>query len=119
MQKSLFDLKREVEDYKKFAFSKNLLNLAITLIMASTIQKVVTSISENLLMPIISYLMSQTGSNWRVWAIHPVNGLTLEVGKLASGLLEFIITTLVLYIFYYKIIKKISPNSEDLVIDKK
>ena len=99
-------LKQELESYKKFAFSNNLIALALSLTMANATEKIVNSISENLLMPIINYFVDSTGENWRNLIFVPTTGLEFEVGSMINGFLKFIFTSIIVYIFYTKVFKK-------------
>lgn len=113
MEKNLLpELTKEISEYKKFAFNKSLVSLALALILANVVQKFVTSISESLFMPIINYFILTTNGNWRNLLLVPVDGMNLEVGKLCGSFIEFSITTLVLYLIYSKIVKRINPDAE-------
>lgn len=108
------EIKKEIDDYKKFAFNKNLMALALALILATVVQKFVTAISESLLMPIINYFVNAAHStgNWRNMILCPVDGMNLEIGKFCGAFLEFTITTIVIYVIYSKIVKRFSPDAE-------
>jgi large-conductance mechanosensitive channel len=107
------EIKKELDEYKKFAFNKNLMALALALILATVIQKFVSAISESLLMPIINYFVSAANpGNWRDMVLCPVDGMNLEIGKLCAAGLEFTITTIVLYVIYSKIVKRFNPDAE-------
>jgi len=104
---------QEIENFRDFAFSKNLIAMALTIILASTVQKFVTNISEGAIMPLINFLVgTATQGNWRNLVFTPIQGLDFEVGKLTASFIEFIITTFVLYLIYIKIIKRIYPEFE-------
>lgn len=106
-------LKQELESYKKFAFSNNLIALALSLTMANATEKIVNSISENLLMPIINYLVDNAGENWRNLVFVPTTGLEFEVGAMINGFLKFMFTSIIVYIFYTKVFKKNANISMD------
>lgn len=107
------EIRKELDEYKKFAFNKNLIAMALTLISAQIVQKFVTSISESLLMPVINYFVSiaNTG-NWRSLILCPVDGMNLEIGNFCASFLEFSITMVVLYAVYTKIVKRFAPDVE-------
>lgn len=98
-------IRDEVKDYKKFVFSKDLIDLAVALILATATQKIVASISDHLFMPIINFFVNRTGGEWRSLCLTPWPGMVIETGALCGGLLEFIVTTVVLYVMYIKIIR--------------
>lgn len=112
-KKLVSEIKKELEEYKKFAFNRDLMALALTLILTTIVQKFVTVISESFLMPIINYFINATNTgNWRNMIFCPVNGMNLEIGKLCAAGLDFCITTIILYIIYSKVIKKFNPDAE-------
>ena len=47
--------KKEYNEFKKFAFKKNMVELAIAFMLGGAFQQVVSAISKNLVMPIINY----------------------------------------------------------------
>lgn len=105
-------LVEEFTEYKKFIFSSNLIAMALSLISAQTIQKFVSTISDSIFMPIINYLISKTGGNWRNLIFMPVNEMNIEIGKFLGSALEFVITITFVYIIYTKIMKKINPETK-------
>lgn len=107
------EIRKEIDEYKKFAFNKNLMALALALILATVVQKFVSSISESILMPIINYFVNAANTgNWRNMILCPVDGMNLEIGKFLGSFLEFTITTIVLYVIYTKIVKRFTPDAE-------
>jgi large-conductance mechanosensitive channel len=106
-------LKQELESYKKFAFSNNLIALALSLTMANATEKIIHSISENVLMPIINYFVDNAGENWRNLVFVPITGLEFEIGSMINGFLKFIFTSIIVYIFYTKVFKKNANISMD------
>jgi len=104
-------IQQEFNDYKKFAFGKNLFAMALALIMANSMQKFVTAISESIIMPIIKFTVTATGGDWRLLIFSPTNGMDFEIGKFIGSFLEFTITTILLYIIYIKIIKRFDPEA--------
>ena len=107
------DLKKEFEALKKFAFTRNAVEVAVAIVLSQAGSKVVSSIVDNVLMPIINGITSQTGDEWRkaVWHITP--SISLEIGKFVGTSLDFCITAVVLYIVYVKIVKKYLPVAEE------
>lgn len=99
-------VKREFDSYAKFAFSGNFIAMALTLLLANTAQRMVSSISESLLMPFINYMVNETGGNWRSLVFVPFDNMEFEVGKIVGSSLEFIITSVFVYILYVKVLNK-------------
>lgn len=98
-------IRLELEQYKRFAFSKNFLALALSMVMAQTAHNLVSSMSESLIMPIISYMVNSAQGDWRLLVFDPMPGLRIEIGRIFNGILDFIFTSLFVYLFYIKIMK--------------
>lgn len=106
------DPKQEFEEYKKFAFNRNMVGVAIGLLLATAFQKTASGISDYLIMPIINYLIIGTGEDWRLWSFEPLKDLKIEIGKLFGIFIDFVILSSVLYLIHAKIIKQIWPENE-------
>lgn len=108
-QKNFVDtekIRMELDQYKRFAFSKNFLALALSMVMAQAAHNLVSSMSESLIMPIINYVVDSAQGDWRLLVFNPVPGLKIELGKIFNGALEFMFTSLFVYVFYIKIMRK-------------
>jgi large-conductance mechanosensitive channel len=105
-------IQQEFKDYKKFAYKKNFFVMALALILATQTQKFASCITESLLMPIINYTLSATNGNWRSLIFIPLEGMEIEIGKILNSFLEFTIITILLYLVFQKIIKRIDPEAE-------
>ena len=93
------DLKDEFKAYKKFAFKGDMLKMAIAFILGGAFNKVVSSLSENILMPFLNFVVNKTPSgNWREAVWTPIEGMVFEIGKFAAVTIDFILMTLVLFI---------------------
>jgi large conductance mechanosensitive channel protein len=95
------DLKNEFEAYKKFAFKGDMLKMAIAFILGGAFNKVVGSISENILMPFLNFVISKTpGESWREAVWSPIEGMSFEIGKFAATTVDFILITIVLFVLF-------------------
>lgn len=93
------DLKDEFKAYKKFAFKGDMLKMAIAFILGGAFNKVVSSLSENILMPFLNFFVNKTpGGNWREAVWTPIEGMVFEAGKFAAVTIDFILMTLVLFV---------------------
>lgn len=110
------DLKNEFEAYKKFAFKGDMLKMAIAFILGGAFNKVVSSISENIFMPFLNFVISKTpGENWREAVWSPFEGMSFEIGKFAATTVDFILITIVLFILF----RILSGQIEDVVVEKR
>jgi large conductance mechanosensitive channel len=108
--------KNDIKEYKKFAFKEDMLKMSIAFILGASFNKVVTGISDLALMPIINFIILQTGDSWRKWTWEPIYGLKFELGQLLGILVDFFLISLVLYIIYGKIITKIKGDNNQVRI---
>lgn len=110
--KKFIDIKQELEDYKQFAFNKNFLELALIFVLTTTTQKFINSISETIIMPVLNFIIQKAEGDWRNLIFTPIRGLDIEIGKFLAGFVEFTITSLILFIIFKIILKKIEVDSK-------
>jgi large-conductance mechanosensitive channel len=96
-------IEKEIEEYKKFAFNKNLIEVGAGVILATSFQKAVAGISNHLIMPFVGYFLTTEDKIWKNAKLNLDKNLTLEIGQLTEIILEFLLTTIILYIIYKKI----------------
>jgi len=102
--------KKNYDDYKKFAFKKSMLEVAVAFVLGISFQKVISSLSQNIIMPTMNHLASVVSgdkTNWRDRVFSPIEGLELEVGKVAGTFVDFMLISLILFIIYKKLIQPI------------
>lgn len=104
-------IKKEFDEYRKFAYKQNFFAMALAIVLVSQTQKFASAITESILMPIIMYFISITSGDWRNLIVTPVKGLNLEIGHFVNAFLEFTIITFILYIIFHKVIKKLDPDA--------
>lgn len=110
--KKFIDIKQELEDYKQFAFNKNFLEIALALVFTTATQKFINSISETIIMPILNFIIQKAEGDWRNLIFSPIKGLDIEVGKFMAGFFEFTITSLILFIIFKRLLKKLEIDSK-------
>lgn len=98
---------KEILKYKEFAFKQDMVSMSIAFILGACFNKVVNGISDFILMPIINFIISKTGDSWRQLYFEPTLGLRFEIGKFLGVLVDFFLASIILYLFYSKIISKI------------
>jgi len=95
---------RELREYKNFALREDMLKMTVGIMLGNSFNKVIYGFSDYLLMPVLKFLMSKTGEGWREWDFVPVHGLDFEIGKLLGVFADFLLTSVLLYIFYIKFV---------------
>ena len=95
------------QDFKSFAFKGNMIELAVAVVLGGAFGGVVNSLSKNVLMPLVSYVLPATGG-YRNWHIGRV-----EVGAFLAELLNFLVIAGAMYLVIIRVLgsvqKVISP----------
>ena len=103
---------KELVEYEKFALKEDMLKMSTAFILGGAFNSVVKGISDILIMPFINFIILQTGESWRTFKIEPVTGLVIELGKFLGVSVDFILISIILYVFYMKILKNIKLKEE-------
>ena len=87
-------MKRFFQEFREFALRGNVMSLAVGVIVGMAFQNVVTSLTDNILSPIIGLLTGQNFDHleWRVL------GVTLYYGAFITSVVNFIILTFVVFL---------------------
>lgn len=97
-------LKGEFDQFKKFAFKGDMIKISIGIILGNSFNTVVQSISNNIIMPIVNFLIYQTGSDWRYLEFEIAKGIKIEIGKFLGSTVDFLLVAIFLYIIYIKLL---------------
>lgn len=109
-----------ISQFKEFAFKNRMLEMAIAFIMGAAFKKVVESIANNLIMPVLNYIIGETGTDWREFSYTPTEGLNLEIGSFLGSFIDFTLISLVLFILYKKLLGYIiQPKTKIKCVDTK
>ena len=79
-----------LKEFKEFALKGNVMDLAVGVIIGAAFGKIVTSIVEDLVMPVVNRLIP--GGNWQTISFHG-----LKVGHFAGTVVDFIIVALAIF----------------------
>ena len=109
--------RQEFEAFKEFAFKDRMIQMAIAFMLGAAFKNVVSSISEHLIMPFLTYIMNQTDGDWRQVVFEPVEGIVIELGNFLGVFVDFIIIAAILYYLYSRIFKKIESDNKPPEID--
>ncbi|MCU0104362.1 large conductance mechanosensitive channel protein MscL [Acholeplasma vituli] len=102
-----------VKGFKAFISKGNVLDLAVGVIMATAFGKIVTSMINDILFPIIAALLGEADFKDLVWEIRQigvdVNNVpiyaTMKYGNFIQVIFEFLIIALFVYIVIIQIVK--------------
>ncbi len=91
---SLFD------EFKNFAFKGNVIDLAVGVIIGGAFGKIVSSLVDNVIMPLVSVVMPGDGS-YKDWSF-VLGDKKIPFGAFLGDVVSFLILALALFIFIVK-----------------
>ncbi len=100
-------MKQAKKEFIEFLQKQNIISLAIAVVIGNAAKELVTSIVNNLIMPIIG-IFTPSGS-WRQITITILNS-DFRIGSFLGSCLDFFIIALVVFVIAKKILK-IDKNS--------
>lgn len=89
-------MKKFIKEFKEFALKGNVMNLAVGVIIGAAFQGVVSSLTENIISPIIGMLPGQNfdAMEWTVFEGGPV----LRYGAFVTSVIDFLIMAFVIFL---------------------
>ncbi len=108
-------MKRIIKEFSEFLQQGNLIEIAVGLLIAASFKDVVTSFSDNFIMPIVNRLL---GFAKDVNASFVVFDMRFNYGDFISTLISFIIIAIVLFMIVktYNRIKSLAKKEEQTAI---
>ena len=106
-------MKKFWEEFKKFISKGNILDLAVAVIIGAAFGKIVTSLVNDMLMPLISLVFTACGLKgfadwkWEIFDKHGAVAATLNYGVFIQTVLDFFIIALCIFVIF-KLIKRAS-----------
>lgn len=88
-----------VREFRDFITRGNLVTLAVGFIMGVAFSAVVTSLVENVIMPIVAIPFGEPNFDSLVWE---VNGSVIAWGSFVTALVVFLLTALAVFLFIVK-----------------
>ena len=100
-----------LDDFNKFAFKGNVLDLAVGVIIGAAFAKIIDSLVKQIIMPLVSLVLpgEQGYKNWKI----VVGEKVIPYGEFLGELVNFLIVALVLYLFIVKFLGWIMRNREE------
>jgi large conductance mechanosensitive channel len=100
-----------LDEFKKFAFKGNVVDLAIGVIIGAAFGAIVKSLVDDILMPVIGLILpGDKGYEGWVWQ---VGDKVIPYGKFLGALVNFLIVAFVLYIFIVKFLGWIMKSRKE------
>lgn len=101
--------KKTFGEFKKFISQGNVINLAVGVIIGDAFGKIVTSIVDDILMPIIGVIIG--GIDFTSLSIK-VGEATITYGNFVQNVIDFLIVAICIF-FFVKAIDKMMKKSEE------
>jgi large conductance mechanosensitive channel len=88
------------EEFKKFAFKGNVIDLAVGVIIGAAFGKIIDSLVKHIIMPLISVIMpgEQSYVGWKL----VIDGKEIPYGLFLGEVVNFLIVALALFVFIVK-----------------
>ena len=101
-------MKKFFNEFKTFAFKGNVMNLAVGIIIGAAFQGIVSSLTENILAPIIGLFVSTNFDGLQVTFL----GVTLKYGAFITTVINFLIMAFIVFLIV-KWMNKITDRSSE------
>ncbi|WP_088071271.1 large conductance mechanosensitive channel protein MscL [Gottfriedia luciferensis] len=89
-----------IEEFKKFAFKGNVLDLAVGVIIGGAFGKIVSSLVGDIMMPVIALIVGK--NDFSGWVFHDI-----KYGTFIQTVIDFFITAISIF-FFIRLINKMS-----------
>ena len=109
-----------IKEFKEFAMKGNVMDMAVGVIIGGAFGKIVTSLVDDVLMPVIGMLtggVDLSGLEYKVMlpAVdggEPVAGAVLKYGAFIQNIIDFLIIAFCIFLMF-KAMNKIMPKKEE------
>lgn len=100
-----------LKEFKEFALKGNVLDLAVAVVMGAAFNKIVTSLVQFIIMPLIGKIFGSVdfAKDWSFWGI--------KYGLFIQSIIDFIIVAFALFIFV-KIANTIMKKEEEEEVEE-
>ena len=95
-----------IRGFKEFLLKNNVLALAVAVIIGGAVGKVVTSLAQDIIMPIIGPALP--GGDWRT-ATLTIGSIAIKWGSFLGNLIDFVIIAFIVYLMTKALIKEVPP----------
>ena len=94
-----------LDEFKRFAFTGNVIDLAVGVIIGGAFGKLIESLVKNLLMPLVSAIIggdAEKATKGLEALSYTIRGVTIPYGAFLAEITNFLIMAFVLFIFIVK-----------------
>lgn len=110
-----FKLKKEVEDFKKFISRGNVVDMAVGVIIGGAFGKIVTSLVNDILMPLIGIVLG--GLDFSNLSIKVMDA-TISYGSFIQTIVDFLIVAICIFVMI-KFFERFKKKEETIEVSKK
>jgi large conductance mechanosensitive channel len=94
------------QEFKAFALKGNMIDLAIGVVIGTAFGKVITSLVDNVIMPLISYVTpAHDFSEWKLGKV--------KIGLLMNDMLSFLLIAIAIFIVVVKLVGWLTKKREE------
>lgn len=97
------------EDFKKFAVQGNVLDLAVAVVIGGAFGKIVSSLVDNIIMPLVGVLLG--GYSFEKLSVK-IGDVVIEYGIFIQSVVDFLIISMSIFIFI-KLLAKLKIQKEE------
>lgn len=110
-------MKKFIKEFKEFAIKGNIIDLAIGVIIGGAFSKIVSSLVNDIIMPLITLITGASDfSSLSIVLKKPVDGgegISLMYGSFLQNIIDFFIIALVIFLMLKFIMKLSSLNTKE------
>lgn len=110
-----FKLKKEVEDFKKFISRGNVVDMAVGVIIGGAFGKIVTSLVNDILMPLIGIVLG--GLDFSNLSIKVMDAI-ISYGSFIQTIVDFLIVAICIFVMI-KLFERFKKKEETTEVSKK
>ena len=104
-------MKGFIKEFKEFITRGNVMDMAVGIIIGGAFTAIVTSLVEDIIMPIISLISG--GVAIEEWGIALAGGGIIAIGKFVQSIITFVLIALVLFCIIKALNKMRKPKEEE------
>lgn len=101
-------MKNFFKEFKEFISRGNVIDLAVAVIIGAAFGKIVSSLVEDIIMPLLGIIVGKNFSDLYV----DINGSPLMYGKFIQAIIDFLIVAFCIFVFT-KVINKIKKKVDE------
>jgi large conductance mechanosensitive channel len=98
-----------LNDFKKFAFKGNVVDLAVGVIIGGAFGKIISALVEDIIMPMVALVMPSGAWRSNGWVLReatdPKDHVVLKYGDFLGSVVDLVIIALVLFVVVGKVVR--------------